>query len=266
MISIPEGEGEIGGAMTSLAPTQRFSDRVENYVRYRPGYPREIVTLLMEMYGLTADSVIADLGSGTGNSTALFLEAGCTVQAVEPNREMRAAAEKLLGHRAKFHSVAGSAEATTLPEHSVDFVIAAQAFHWFDARAARQECDRILKPGGWVVLIWNERQLDATPFLRAYEKLLINFGTDYATVRHENIDTTKLAQFFSGPHVTHTFANAQHFDLEGLKGRLLSCSYAPGAGDPRHEPMLEELRRMFDEHQQDGQVSFTYDTKVHVGH
>ncbi|WP_146849313.1 class I SAM-dependent methyltransferase [Brevifollis gellanilyticus] len=252
--------------MTSLAPTQRFSDRVENYVRFRPGYPQEIVTLLRENYGLTGDAVIADLGSGTGISTALFLEAGCTVHAVEPNREMREAAERLLHHHAKFHSVAGSAEATTLPDHCADFVVAAQAFHWFDAKAVRQECDRILKPGGWVVLIWNERQLDATPFLRAYETLLLQFSSDYATVRHENIDTTKLAQFFKGPHVTHTFANAQHFDFAGLKGRLLSSSYAPAAGDLRHEPMLAELQQIFDDHHEDGRVTFSYDTKVHVGH
>jgi hypothetical protein len=132
--------------------------------------------------------------------------------------------------------------------------------------AVRKECDRLLKPGGWVVLIWNERQLDATPFLRAYENLLLQFSTDYATVRHENIDAGKLAQFFIGPHETHVFANAQHFDFEGLKGRLLSSSYAPAEGHPRHEPMLDELRRIFDEHQHDGSVTFSYDTRVHVGH
>lgn len=252
--------------MADLSPTQRFSDRVENYVRYRPSYPHEIVTLLQSQHDLTADSVVADLGSGTGISAALFLQAGCTVHAVEPNREMREAAERLLGHHAHFHSVAGSAEITTLADHSMDFVVAAQAFHWFDAGAVRQECDRILKPGGWVVLIWNERQLDASPFLRSYENLLLEFSTDYATVRHENIDTGKLSQFFIGPYETHVFANAQHFDFEGLKGRLLSSSYAPAAGHPRHEPMIQELRRLFDEHQQGGSVTFSYDTKVHVGH
>ena len=135
--------------MADLSPTQRFSDRVENYVRYRPSYPREIVTLLQSDHGLSAKSAVADLGSGTGISAALFLQAGCTVHAVEPNREMREAAEKLLGHHAHFHSVAGSAEATTLQDHSMDFVAAAQAFHWFDASAVRKECARILKPGGW---------------------------------------------------------------------------------------------------------------------
>lgn len=252
--------------MTALASTQRFSDRVENYVRYRPSYPPEVVDLLKNAHGLSADSVVADLGSGTGISAVLFLQAGCTVHAVEPNRKMREAAEKLLAHHALFHSVDGSAETTTLPDHSVDFVVAAQAFHWFDAKAVRRECDRILKPGGWVVLIWNERQLDATPFLRAYENLLVKFSTDYATVRHENIDTGKLAQFFVGPHETLVFANAQLFAFEGLKGRLLSSSYAPAEGHPRHEPMLDELRRIFDEHQQGDRVTFSYDTKVHVGH
>lgn len=249
----------------SPAPEQRFSNRVENYMRYRPRYPQEIIDMLRREAGLKPTSVIADVGSGTGISAALFLQAGCTVHGVEPNREMREAAERILAAHPAFHSVNGTAQATTLPDQSVDFIVAAQAFHWFNTPETRAEFSRILKPGGHVALIWNERKLDATPFLRDYEALLLRFGTDYAKVRHENIDATQLSRFIIGPHTTHTFDNEQHFDFDGLKGRLLSCSYAPAEGQPLHEPMIAELRRIFDLHQSAGQVCFEYNTQAYVG-
>jgi ubiquinone/menaquinone biosynthesis C-methylase UbiE len=253
-------------SISSSAPESRFSDRVENYIRYRPTYPPAIMEMLRRESGLGSQSVIADIGSGTGISAELFLRDNCTVFAVEPNKEMRGAAERLLGHHPTFHSVSGTAEATTLDDHSVDFVTAAQAFHWFKPAPTRAEFTRILKPGGRVVLIWNERKLDATSFLRAYETLLLNHATDYAKVRHENINAQALAAFFAeGQYVTHTFPNEQHFDYEGLKGRLLSSSYAPAEGQPGHEPMITELRSIFDRHQIKGQVCFEYDTRVHVG-
>jgi SAM-dependent methyltransferase len=248
------------------ASEQRFSDRVENYVRYRPGYPQEIITMLQREVGLTPHTIVADVGSGTGISAELFLRFGCNVHAVEPNREMREAAERLLSRYPNFHSVNGNAHATTLPDQSVDIVVAAQSFHWFNTPETRAEFTRILKPGGHVVLIWNERKLDATPFLRAYEQLLLNFATDYTKVRHENINAGELNRFFIGPHVTYTFPNEQRFDFDGLKGRLLSSSYAPAEGQPRHDEMIAELRRIFDAHQASGQVCFEYDTRVHVGH
>jgi len=249
----------------SPAPEQRFSDRVENYVRYRPSYPQEIISLLQDEAGLTPKSIIADIGSGTGISAEFFLKAGCTVHAVEPNGDMRAAAERLLAHYPNFHSVSASAQATTLPDHSMDLIVAAQAFHWFNTPATRAEFTRILKPGGHISLIWNERKLDSTPFLHAFEQLLLTFGTDYTQIRHENVNAAALSSFFSGPHATHTFPNEQRFDFEGLKGRLLSSSYAPGPGQPRHEEMIAELRRIYDAHQVAGQVCFEYDTRVHLG-
>lgn len=249
----------------SPAPEQRFSDRVENYVRYRPGYPQEIISLLQDEAGLTPKSIIADIGSGTGISAEFFLKAGCTVHAVEPNGDMRAAAERLLSRHPNFHSVSACAQATTLPDHSIDLIVAAQAFHWFNTPATRAEFTRILKPGSHISLIWNERKLDSTPFLHAFEQLLLTFGTDYAQIRHENVNAAALSSFFSGPYATHTFPNEQRFDFEGLKGRLLSSSYAPGPGQPRHDQMIAELRRIFDAHQVAGQVCFEYDTRVHLG-
>ncbi len=250
----------------SLAPEQRFSNRVENYVRYRPGYPPEILELLKEQVGLAKGAVVADVGSGTGISSEWLLKAGAVVFGVEPNREMRQAAERLLEGYPGFHSVDGKASATTLDPESMDFIVAAQAFHWFGTPETRAEFSRILRPGGHIVLMWNERKLEATPFLREYEALLQQFGTDYAAVRHELVNAGVLASFFIGAYATHSFQNRQQFDFESLKGRLLSSSYAPAEGHPRHEPMVAGLRRIFDRHQANGQVALEYDTRVHVGH
>ena len=251
----------------SRASEQRFSDRVANYVRYRPSYPDAVVAHLQNATGLAPSALVADIGSGTGISAELFLRHGYEVYAVEPNREMRAAAEQSLGDRPAFHSVTGTAQATTLSDHSMDLVIAAQAFHWFQGAATRQEFTRILKPGGWVALIWNERLLEATPFLHGYEQLHIQHATDYGQVRHENIGPEVLQSFFiDGQYQTFTAPNEQRFDFPGLKGRLLSSSYAPAEGQPGHEAMIADLARLFDAHQVNGQVSIAYDTRVHLGH
>ena len=234
-------------------------------MRYRPGYPPEILDLLRREAGLTPASVIADIGSGTGISTEMLLHAGCIVHGVEPNREMRQAAERLLAGRPGFRSVNGTAQTTTLPDESVDLIVAAQAFHWFNTPETRAEFSRILKPGGTIALIWNERQTEAAPFLRDYEQLLLRFATDYAAVRHENTDAAALARFFNGPYAAHTFPNEQRFDFPALQGRLLSSSYAPAAGHPQHDPMITELRRLFDLHQTAGKVCFVYDTRVYFG-
>jgi len=246
--------------------TKRFSSRVENYIRYRPGYPEEILGLLREECGLTQDSLIADIGSGTGKLTELFLIHGNPVWGVEPNQEMREAGERLLKHFPKFTSVNGTAEATTLLDQSADFIIAGQAFHWFDRERCRPEFGRILKPGGWIAIIWNDRRTEATPFLVDYEKLLVDFSTDYEQVNHRRADDPKtVREFFGSQPRLKSFPYSQVFDFEGLKGRLLSSSYAPEAGQPKHEEMLARLRDIFDRHQHDGRVVFEYDTRVHYG-
>lgn len=247
-------------------PEQRFSDRVANYVRYRPHYPIAVVEQLQRDVGLNANSVVADIGSGTRISAQLFLQQGCEVYAVEPNREMREAAEPSLSAYERFHSVAGMADATTLPDQSVDLIVAAQAFHWFQGPTTRAEFSRILKPTGHVVLMWNERHLDRTAFLRGYEQLLLTYATDYAQVRHENVQAEALQAFFvGGDYLTRVVPNEQRFDFEGLKGRLLSSSYAPPEGQPGHEAMIAAVQRLFDEYQENGQVCFSYDTRFHIG-
>jgi SAM-dependent methyltransferase len=247
-------------------PTKRFSDRVENYVKYRPRYPREVVDALRAESGLKSSSVIADIGSGTGILTEMLLANGNVVFAVEPNAEMREAAARSLGGRPHFRSVAGRAEATTLPDASVDFVTAGQAFHWFERDATRREFTRILRPGGWVALVWNEREADTTPFLLAYEELLRRHSPDYLAVDHRQIDEEVLDAFFgAGGYRSKTFRNRQDFDYEGLEGRLLSSSYAPLPGHPSHAPMLHDLAAIFRTHASDGHVTFEYRTILFYG-
>ncbi len=251
--------------MPASNATSRFSDRVENYVRYRPGYPPQALQIFQSACGLAPHHVIADLASGTGIWTRMLLENGNKVFGVEPNAQMRQAGEQFLAGFSNFTSVAGTAEATTLPDASVDFVTAAQAAHWFRRERARQEFIRILKPGGWLVLLWNERLTDSTPLLRDYEQLLLTFGTDYQDVRHERT-TDAVNEFFDPvPFQEQVFPMRQEFDYAGLEGRLLSSSYAPGPDHPNHAPMLRELRRIFEAHATAGHVSVDYKTRVYFG-
>jgi SAM-dependent methyltransferase len=247
------------------SPTARFSDRVENYVRYRPGYPAEVLDLLRVECGLRPSHIVADIASGTGAFTRLLLENGNSVFAVEPNAEMRETGVHELDRYARLVSVAGTAEETTLGSASVDFVTAAQAAHWFDLPRARAEFARILKPGGWCVLIWNERRTASTPFLREYEQLLLTYATDYKEVRHERT-TDIIHEFFApAPFREQVFDLRQQFDYEGTAGRLLSSSYAPLEGHPSHAPMMRELQRIFRAHAADNVVEFEYITRVYHG-
>jgi SAM-dependent methyltransferase len=246
--------------------TSRFSDRVENYVRYRPGYPAEVLQVLKKECGLLPSHVLADIASGTGIWTRLLLENGNSVFGVEPNAEMRHAGERLLEAFAGFTSVAGTAEATTLADQGVDFVTAAQAAHWFDRGRARREFARILKPGGWLVLVWNERLTESTNFLRDYEQLLLTYSTDYKDVRHERT-TDAVNEFFDpAPYQERTFEMRQEFDYAGLEGRLLSSSYAPGPERPEYAAMLRELQRIFEASATAGRVAFDYKTRLYFGH
>lgn len=248
-------------------PTQRFSDRVGHYVRHRPGYPAAILEALTARTALgRGDASVADLGSGTGLFTALLLPHARRVHAVEPNAAMRAAAEAQLGGHPAFASVAGTAEATTLPGHSVDLVVAAQAFHWFEPTAFRRECARILRPGGHLALVWNERETDTTPFLRAYEAALRTHAADYARVRDRHPDQAQLAAFFApAPMEVVETPSEQSFDLAGFIGRALSSSYAPNETHPAHTAFRSELERIFGEHAAAGRVRFRYRTRLHLG-
>lgn len=243
----------------------RFSNRVNDYVRYRPGYPPAMLKSLVGEFGLRAEHVVVDIGSGTGISAEVFLKNDNRVIAVEPNAEMRSAAEEILAKFAGFQSVAGTAEATTLPDRCADWAVAAQAFHWFDVDCCRAEFARILKPAGRVALIWNDRR-DDTPFLVEYQKLLYAFATDYAAVDHRQVESDgRIDRFFAPTGCQRrVFDNVQVVDYEGLKGRLLSSSYVPSAGQPGHDDMLRALRALFDRFAQEGAVRLEYRTKLFV--
>jgi SAM-dependent methyltransferase len=252
--------------MTFTDAKQRFSNRVADYVRYRPGYPSAVRDVLRAECGLKSGHVIADVGSGTGFLSELFLKNGNRVFGVEPNEAMRLAGEEYLASYDGFVSIDGSAEATTLDGASVDFVTAGQAFHWFDQNLCRREFTRILKPAGWVVVIWNERLNDTTPFVRDYEDLLRKFGTDYASVKESYPNEQHMRDFFgAGAYSSHKLPNFQEYDFEGVAGRLRSSSFVPTQDHPNFAPMMAELQRMFDVYNQDGRVRLEYTTHIYFG-
>jgi len=245
-----------------MKSTERFSDRVADYVRYRPSYPDALLTRLVQ----TGAKQVADIGSGTGILTALLLDQFEWVVAVEPNAPMRAAATSWLSGRLNFHSQDAQAEATGLADDSVDLVVAAQAFHWFDLAAARTEFSRILRPGGSVGLIWNSRQVERNAFLRGYEALLQRWCPGYGAIRHRGVSDAEFDAFFgAGRWERAVYDNAQHLDRAGLHGRLRSSSYAPQPDHPNHTPMMTALDVLFDAHQQDGAVTVYYDTELTIG-
>lgn len=250
----------------TLDSTERFSSRVDNYLKYRPTYPPEVFDLLRQRCALAAGVRVADLGSGTGILTSQLLAIGAEVFAVEPNRAMREAAERRLARNRNFHSVAGTAEATTLEPRSVDLAVAAQAFHWFHTTRARSELMRILKPAGCAALIWNERPLGATPFLDEYATLLRRHCAEYDQVTESRARIAAIREFFGCEPELATFAHRQLFDFEGLKGRLMSSSYAPEPGHPEHGPLIAGLEELFERHRIRGQVVFPYRTLVYFGH
>jgi SAM-dependent methyltransferase len=244
----------------------RFSNRVGDYLRYRPHYPEGVLDFLRSQCHLSPAHTIADIGSGTGFLSELFLKNGNPVFGVEPNQGMRQAGEEYLTGYPRFTSINGSAEATTLPDSCADFITVGQAFHWFKPDPTRHEFARILRPGGWVAIAWNDRTQSTTGFAVSYEDLLVRFGTDYTHVKDSYPETKDIRDFFGHENfLTHELPNFQHFDLESLRGRLRSSSYVPTEGDPNFAPMMAALDTLFAAHQHDGRVLMEFSTWVHVG-
>jgi SAM-dependent methyltransferase len=251
--------------MTFVDAKQRFSNRVADYIRYRPSYPSEVISLLRAECALRPGHVVADIGSGTGFLSELFLKNGNHVYGIEPNKEMRAAGEEYLAACDNFSSIDGSAEATTLNDASIDFITAGQSFHWFEPDAARREFARILKPTGWVVVVWNDRRMEESAQANEYENLLERFGIDYKKVKDSYPEAQYIRSFLS-TFAQRDLPNHQLLDWDGLSGRLRSSSFTPTEGHPNFAPMMQELRKIFDAYQQNGQVRMDYFTRVYYGH
>lgn len=250
--------------MSSSDSTKRFSDRVSNYIKYRPHYPFEIIDYLKNETGLDNSSIIADIGSGTGISSEMFLENGNTVYAVEPNFEMRSAAENIMKDFTGFISIDGTAENTSLGTQSIDLIIAGQAFHWFDREKCRPEFKRILKNNGYIVLMWNDK-IESDDFMTGYFNLIKKYGTDYEKINHTNVDDTVIGKFFSPSEFRKKFFKHSHnLDYTGLEGRLLSSSYIPLKGES-HNEMINELKEMFDKHSINSEISMQYETVIYSG-
>ncbi len=248
-------------------PKTRFSSRVDRYIKYRPGYPQEVIKFLKEKKILSNHSIIADIGSGTGILSEIFLKKGNKVYGIEPNGDMRAAAEKLLDKYSNFISIDGSAEDTNLKTNSIDIITVGQAFHWFNLEKTRKEFFRILKSDGWVVLIWNRRKKRTNEFLKEYEKFLLKYGTDYKAIEKSKLEFGK---FFGGSESNKEYFkvyydNFQVFDYNGLEGRLLSTSYIPLEDNPKFNDMLFDLKQLFEKFEKDGLIKFEYDTEIIYG-
>ena len=250
----------IGNVKFYLDPKVRFSSRVENYIRYRPKYPQEIITFLKEKAILFDDTIIADVGSGTGILSELFLKNGNVVYGIEPNVDMRKAGEKLLEKYENFFSIEGSAESTGLDKKSIDLITAGQAFHWFDIDKTKLEFKRILKTNSYVVLIWNNRKKEGNNFSHEYENLVSKYGVDYKEVRKQESTVSKFYNY-----EMKIFYNYQVSDFKGFKGRFLSASYIPLENDPIFPKMISELEEIFSKYEKNGTIKLEYDTEVYYG-
>ena len=250
-----------------MEPKKRFSSRADNYSKFRPNYPEDIISYLESEEVLYKDSIIADIGSGTGILSELFLKNGNSVFGIEPNSDMRNAAELLLKKYQNFHSIDGSAECTNMEENSINIITVGQAFHWFDQVKARKEFMRILKPEGYAVIIWNNRKRSGSKFLEQYEDLLLTYGTDYRKISNIHIDFEQFYGFGknSEGYTREVFENYQFLDYPGLKGRLLSTSYTPLDDHPNYNNMITELEKIYKENNQKGLVRFDYETEVYYG-
>lgn len=243
---------------------ERFNNRVQYYLKYRQGYSTKIIDSLKKEINFDETFDIADIGSGTGLLSKLFVNNGNIVYGVEPNDEMRKAAEDLFSENYNFISIKGTAENTTLANKCVDLITTAQSFHWFNSKLAKDEFKRILRNGGYVVIIFNVRK-NNTPFMKAYNKLQENINSDFKKVRLENVTSKDIAEFFSNKKFKEKqIDTSQELDYPSLRGRLLSCSYMPLSG-AENKRVLEELKDIFDKYNKKNKVIIEYQTKIYIG-
>lgn len=237
-----------------MSHTERFTGRAIAYQQYRLGYPAaEVMRILREWTGLTSSDTVADIGAGTGMLTELFLDNGNPTIAIEPNAEMRAACATQYGGHPNLTLIDAMAEATTLPDHTVDLIAAGRAFHWFDHARALPEFQRILKPGHWVAMVSIGRSKNDSPLSQAFESLLTTHGTDYRYVRDGYRVHDRLETLFPGGEIRQiAIAGEQELTLDALTGQAMSYSMTPLPGDPRHAAFMNALEEFFDRFSHNG--------------
>lgn len=246
-------------------PTERFSDRVADYVKYRPSYPWDVIEHIAQFLDWSPQPVIGDIGCGPGIFSHLLLERGACVTGIEPNGEMLKAAQDWLGSNPRFQSMQVPAESTDLPDQYLDAITVAQAFHWFDPAGAKKEFRRILKPDRWIFLVWNERVATGSSFAEGYEKALRDFVPEYAETGHRNRGDDQILSWFERDRELEQFSNAQNLNQDQFLGRVYSSSYIPAHGTQDREMITDVLIALFNENANDGCVAFDYVTKVYRG-
>lgn len=225
---------------------ERFTGRVEDYERYRLGYPLEMLRTLESKCMLRLRHFIADIGAGTGLLSQLFLEHGNAVIAIEPNPEMRAACERLASFWPGLTVKNATAEDTGLPDTCVDVIGVGRAMHWFDFEAAMREFRRILRPNGWIVLAANGRS-GLSKQEHELEHIFVEHAPDYKHVKERyQVHHQVTPQLRPESLVRKKIYGEQHVTLDHFLGQVQSYSWTPRLGDPRHEPMQKALREHFD--------------------
>lgn len=245
--------------------TKKFSGRAQDYTRGRPGYPKALFDRLYTDYGFSDNSCIADIGSGTGRFSKYLLDKGCTVYCVEPNEDMRRVAENELGDYNNFISVNGTSDITTLQNKSVDFITAAQAFHWFDAKKFKKECQRILRHDGKIVLIWNTRDMCSLFNIKSYDiykKYCPAFKGYHGGMKD---DDERILKFFNNNCDKIIVENPLVFTKEKFIKRSLSASYSLKKGDENFNDYIRALENLFDEYSENGIVIMENNTTAYIG-
>jgi SAM-dependent methyltransferase len=245
----------------------KFDGMGHSYAQYRPSYPKEFIDFLYSEVGVNAESIIADIGSGTGILTRQLLDRRSKVFAVEPNNDMRAIAEAELTDYKGYVSINGTAEETTLGDHYVDYITVAQAFHWFDRLRFKTECRRVLKPAGRAILVWNSRD-EASALIRENEKIIKEYCPDYSGFSGGmsfDEDNNDFNAFFDGKYDVRIFQNDLSFDKQGFIGRNLSGSYAPKENENGYAAYIAALGELFDKYNNNGNLIMPNLTRSYVG-
>lgn len=250
--------------LSKREPTSRFSDRVLDYEKFRPEYPGEIIDILIKECQIQ-NLVVADIGSGTGKFTKLLIAAAKQVIAVEPNLKMREVIENKFRSISNFRSIGGTAEQVSLPDSSVDMITAAQSFQWFNKSKSKEEFIRILKRGGWVVLLWNNRNIES-PFEISYEELMSKYALPYPYKKKDDEFMKDIKDFY-GESAFKFFElySYQDLDYSGMKGRILSSSFIPKEESPNHKLLEKDIKSTFDHYQQSGRVRLSYKVDIYIG-